>query len=503
MVGDSAVEDRPDSASLSILEELLKTALANSQVVLFMQDLDLRFTSLFNSHFGFTPEEVLGKTDADIFPPDDAATYTRLKRKVLETGETVRETVHVTRDGVSGHYDFVIQPWRDESGAVIGVGCAATDVTAKVRAMDELRFQAIVLESIHESVKVTDLDGRITYWNRGAEDIWGYRAEEMLGQPLAILYPEKDPGILAEDLSSIAQGHDQFDEWLGTHKNGDPVWVEIRTTALRDADGVCVGFVRVGKDITRRKQIEKERDLLLLREAELRRQLQQFLAMVAHEQRQGMTVILGHAQFLARRAAREEFEACRPSIAAIEGAATQMKRLVADLEDAASIGEGRFAIQPEPMDLAALVRAVVAERQMVTAQHQILVEAPGHLDGEWDPARLRQLVGNLVDNAIKYSPDGGEVIIRLGAQDSEVLLTVSDDGIGITAEQQEQLFDLFYRSGEVGDIAGLGLGLYLCQAIVQSHGGQIGVDSQVGQGSTFSVTLPITLSNVQRSGTSA
>jgi phosphoserine phosphatase RsbU/P len=491
-----ASHNLPPSLPLSAIEKPLRDALANSQVVLFTQDLDLRYTWIFNPHLDFTPDHVLGKTDSELLPAEDARILTRIKSEVLASGQAVRETVRTTRDGSPSYYDLVVEPQRDALGSIVGVVCASTDVTAHVLAMDERRFQSAVLESIHDSVIVTDLDGRITYWNRGAEDIFGYRAGEMLGQTPAILYPDMDPKKLAADLSSIAAGNDYQAEWRGRCKDGKLVWLDIRTTALHDAGGRFIGFVGVGEDITERRLAEEERDRVLRRERNLRQRLQHFLAMVAHEQRQGITVVLGHAQLLARRAVGSELEAWREPISVIERTAAQMRHLIDDLGDAAVAGEGQFAVSPEPIDLAQLVYSVVAERQALTGQHQIVVEAPERLDGEWDPMRLRQLVGNLVDNAIKYSPEGGEVIVRLGgAQEGQVLLAVSDDGIGITAEQQEQLFDLFYRTEEVEDVAGFGLGLYLCRAIVEAHGGQIAVESEPGEGSTFFVTLPIDSSN--------
>jgi phosphoserine phosphatase RsbU/P len=477
----------PEEDTSSTHSELLTTALAHSPVVLFTQDMDLRFTSVVNPQRGCLPDDILGKTPSELFPPDDATSITSMNQRVLATGHAASATVCTHHQGMPACCDFLVEPQRDAHGVIVGLFGAATE---SISTAGKDHFQTTVLESINDSVIVTDLDGRISYWNRGAEEAFGYQAGEMLGQTPALLYPDADPEKLKVDLDSIAQGDDHIGEWLGKHKNGDPVWVDIRTTALRDHDGVCVGFVGVGKDITRRKRLEEQRDLLLLRERAMRQRLQEFLAMVAHEERQGMTVVLGHAHHLAGASAEHDLHPYQESITAIQQAAMRVQSLIGDLEDAAAVGEGRFAILPETTDLVRIARAAVTEYQIASERHLLRVDAPRRLHVVGDPLRLRQLIGNLIDNAIKYSPDGGNIVIRIGVQGDRLHLAVSDRGVGIPEEQRERIFELFHRSQTHTVIAGMGLGLYLCRAIAEAHGGQIAIESEPGQGSTFSVTLP-------------
>lgn len=600
-----------EATTVQMPDEPLTSALSNSQVVLFTQDRDLRYTWILNPHLGFSPDDVLGKTDADLLPAEDAANLTRIKESVLASGQPARESVRVTHGETTAHYDLLVEPLRDAEGAIIGIICASTDITRYRHAADELRFQYTVLEtvsdaviavdldgrilywnpaaealfgytademlgelphrlfpeqdrdlfpsrfaavmdgstqrgeweavdkrgiprwvdmsarairdaagsitgvvgvgrdvterklledeqhflttvlgSIHDSVIATDLDGRITYWNRGAEDIFGYSAEEILGQTPAVLYPDLGTGALAADLASIAAGNDYQGEWRGRHKSGTEVWLDIRTTAQRDTNGTLVGFVGLGKEVTKRKHVERERERLLIRERASRRGLRQFLGLVAHDLRNPLTIISGYIQMLQRRVLPLDSDGYAQAVAAVDDATSMMQRLVGDLGDAAAVGEGHFAVQPVPVELTALVRTVVAECQTGAGGHQLLVAAPDAVHGEWDPQRLRQLLTNLVDNAIKYSPAGGEIRVTVQEEADEVVVRVQDSGVGIAEKEQQELFDLFVRGEETEDIAGFGMGLYICRAIVDAHGGRIEVESEPGRGSTFAVTLP-------------
>jgi signal transduction histidine kinase len=144
------------------------------------------------------------------------------------------------------------------------------------------------------------------------------------------------------------------------------------------------------------------------------------------------------------------------------------------------------------MDLVALARQVVESRQVTTAQHHILLEAPERVEGTWDAARLEQAMDNLVGNAIKYSPNGGQVRVRIERQDSQGLVSVSDQGLGMRPKELPQLFQLFSRLESAGTIEGSGLGLYIVRGIVEAHGGRIWAESAgPGQGSTFYLTLPL------------
>lgn len=230
----------------------------------------------------------------------------------------------------------------------------------------------------------------------------------------------------------------------------------------------------------------------LAREAQdARHQLQQFLGLVSHDLAQPLTSIQGYAQLLSRQTNSLPTERQQRAQVAIEAALRQMQRLVGDLKDTAQIGNGYFTLQPSRLDLVGLLRAVVTEQQATTNYHHLRLEAPESLAGNWDQDRLHQLFTNLLTNAIKYSPEGGEVCVQVHPTPQEVIVRVADQGIGMMPEQRAILFQPFVRLKQAKAVPGSGLGLYISKAIVEAHGGRIWVESEAGHGTSFSVALPL------------
>jgi signal transduction histidine kinase len=221
---------------------------------------------------------------------------------------------------------------------------------------------------------------------------------------------------------------------------------------------------------------------------EAREQLQEFISLVAHELRNPLTALRGHAQ----RFRRAELgpRQMEQSALVIEHTTQRLGRLVNDLLDTTQFSAGRFQTHPVQTDLAELAHEVVALQQPTTGQHRLILECPDRVDGDWDGERISQVLANLVSNALKYSPEGGDVRVQVRTTDADVTVCVSDQGPGIAPEQKQRLFQPFTRLIETAAAPGLGVGLYLARGIVEAHGGRIWVDSQPGAGSTFCFNLP-------------
>jgi signal transduction histidine kinase len=226
-------------------------------------------------------------------------------------------------------------------------------------------------------------------------------------------------------------------------------------------------------------------------EAQLAQQhLQNFLALAAHDLQNPITGILGFAQLLQRPKIRSATRT--QAVHAILQAAILMSRLIRDLVDAGNAGVGGFGLQPVPTDLVAVVQQVVESQAPMSSHHRILVDAPARLEGRWDADRLGQVLTNQIANAIKYSPDGGEIRIRARSQDDAAIVTVTDEGIGICTDDLPRLFRPFARLADSARFEGTGLGLYISQGIVVAHGGRISAESPgPGLGSTFTIRLPL------------
>lgn len=217
----------------------------------------------------------------------------------------------------------------------------------------------------------------------------------------------------------------------------------------------------------------------------------QFLSIVSHELRTPLTTIKGYAQMLGRKL--EDDSEGRRFTDTIDAQVSRLSRLVDDLLDVTRFARGQFELSRQHMDIVPVLQDVVSRFRLVTPKHTLELEVDqGPLEGDWDHDRLEQVMNNLVSNAIKYSPNGGRITISTRHEGNDLVVAVADEGIGISREDQERLFERFFRGSLEGqDIKGLGLGLYVTQRIIEAHGGTIAVRSVPGEGSEFSVTLPL------------
>jgi signal transduction histidine kinase len=227
------------------------------------------------------------------------------------------------------------------------------------------------------------------------------------------------------------------------------------------------------EDITERKALEQlQRD---------------FIALVTHELRNPLTAINAYALQMQHHGAYNE-----SSLATIVAKAEQLNRLIGDLADSSRLEADQLKLRRTPVDLIEVVRACTEQAQMASPSHRLRLEsAEPSLQGFWDRGRLTQVFSNLLGNAIKYSPGGGEVLLTIEDLGSAARVRVRDQGVGIPPVALPRLFDRFYRVPAItGQVQGLGLGLHVTRALVDAHGGSIEVESLLGQGSVFSVTLP-------------
>ncbi len=250
-----------------------------------------------------------------------------------------------------------------------------------------------------------------------------------------------------------------------------------------------IGRLRTAQQAAHRAQRESEEALRLRDEV---------LAALSHDLKAPLTAIKGTAQLLRRRVGKDKDggradERMAEGLDQIDATATAMARLLNELLDVARLQAGQpLALDLRPTDLVALARELAATHQQATEQHRLRVDtALPELVGCWDRFRLERMLGNLLFNAIKYSPAGGDVVVAVAREGEAAVVSVRDEGIGIPATDLQRLFERFHRAGNVGDIAGTGLGLATARQIVEQHGGTIGVSSSHGAGTTVTVRLPL------------
>jgi sigma-B regulation protein RsbU (phosphoserine phosphatase) len=347
-----------------------------------------------------------------------------------------------------------------------------------------LREQAVILGNVRDSVVVTDLRGHITHWNHGAEHLFGYTAQEMLGASTERLYPEQDVSRAAKDLARIVAGEDYRGEWQGRRKDGARVWVDIHTTLLRSERGEHLGFIGVAKDVTERKRVEDE----LRQRADFEQQL---IGIVSHDLRNPLSVMLLAASMLERRTDFDE--RTRTQLGRIVSNGERASRMIRDLLDftQARLGGG-IALYREPADLHALVRGVVEDSRASHPERELRLELTGDGRGVWDGDRMTQVMTNLLSNALTYGPAGEPVTVRAWSTDADWCVSIHNGGEGIPRELQEGLFEPMrrgpWRGG--GSSRSIGLGLYIVRHLVDAHGGTVELDSAPLHGTTFTVRLP-------------
>jgi PAS domain S-box-containing protein len=461
----------------------LRLVLQHSGVIAAEQDRDLRFTWIADSDPDHDPARVLGRRDDELAPADTAAMLTALKRQVLTTGQPVRQVVQTTVGGRARVYDVTVEPRRDSRGEIDGLNSAMVDVTERRRVEEELRRQVILLDQAYDAIIAWEWDGPITFWNRGAERLYGYTKAEAVGRVSHALLRSQHPASRQQFLDELER--DGFWEGEITHicQDGRRLTVETRHQLLRGPGGGVI--VEANRDMTDRQRAEAER--------------QAFLDAAAHDVKNPLTAIIGRAQLLERRLARGESdpEGMRAGLESIAASASHASQILDELVDAARLRLGQsLELHLAPVDLVALAEEAAAAHRGTSPGHTIQVEPAPALLGRWDAARLGRVLDNLLGNAIKYSPAGGTVTIAL-SREVEVdqvwaVLAVRDEGVGIPAADLPHIFERFHRGGNVaGSVAGSGLGLPAVRQIVAQHGGTIAVASSEGAGTVVTIRLPV------------
>jgi two-component system, chemotaxis family, CheB/CheR fusion protein len=354
---------------------------------------------------------------------------------------------------------------------------------------------AAIVESSDDAIISKNLDGRILSWNAGANRIFGYRAEEVVGKSITIIIPKELHGEEAQILEKIRRGEsvDHFDTVRLT-KDGRRIPISLTVSPVRDSRGIVVGASKIARDISERKLMEQ---LLVERDEALRqadRRKDQFLALVAHELRNQLGAIR-YAVELGKRSQRAADQQMAERV--IEQHAGHMSRLLEDLVDIARITHGTISLNKTKIELRSVVETAIetARRMLDSRNHQLSIDLPIEpVRFEGDALRLTQVYSNLLINAAKYTAPGGRIELRAAREGNEIVVVVRDNGMGISAEMMPRLFTLFSQGrpapGTDGE-NGLGVGLALVRGLVSLHGGSVQASSAgEGCGSEFTVRLP-------------
>jgi len=436
------------------------------------------------------------------------------------------------RAKLTGPFGYVLKPFEETE-----LHTAIQVAMQKHRAMSEQQKYAnmelqqseekfkILIESLRDyAICMLDLDGKVSSWNWGAQRTFGYKQEEIIGQNFSFFSCDDDTanGTPQWEIEQAKTAGSMHDEGWRKRKDGTKFWALVSLTRMNDAAGYHIGYAMVTRDLTERKCAEdrlrlaneglekriQERTAKLIEALQIR---DEFLSIASHELRNPLAAMCLQQTLLSRyfidflnekNNFPSDFLAGNAKILdkiakAIGSSQRQGKRLsslVDQLLDLTSIRIGKLDLKKELFNIAEVVEEIIDQQKADVPDIPDIkfVKPKNIIIGNWDRSRLEQIIGNLISNAIKYGNGNPiEVAISSDPENNSVSICVKDQGIGISKEMQESIFDKFQRIPEVRNINGLGLGLYIVKKIVEAHGGNVYVQSIPKQGSSFIVELPV------------
>jgi PAS domain S-box-containing protein len=447
--------------------------------------------------FGSTAAEMIGQSIQEIIPSERQTEEEEMFRRVSR-GEMVDhfETYRRRTNGTLVPVSLTLSPIRSLAGEIIGASTIGRDLTRTWRVQrDALRLAAIV-ESTDDAIVGKDLNGIVFSWNPAAERLFGFTADEMIGQSIRRIIPEHRQSEEDHVLSRIRSGQRvEHYETIRQHKDGTLRSVSLTVSPIRNQDGTVIGASKIARDIGERQRADEERRRLLTIARDASQLRDEFLATLSHELRTPLNAVVGYLRMIQAGLLNEEKRAQAVETAARN--ATSLTQIVEDILDVSRIISGKIRLNVQAVDLSTIVRDVLDTVRPGADAKDLRLQAildPRTPPVSGDPERLRQILWNLCTNAVKFTNRGGRIEVRLEQVNSHVELTVTDTGIGIAADFLPHVFDRFRQAeSAIGRLhGGLGLGLAISRHLIESQGGRIFAHSRgPGQGSTFRIELPI------------
>jgi PAS domain S-box-containing protein len=480
----------------------LQQIIDNSAAVIFVKDGEGRFllaNRAFNELFHFTRDEVIGKTDDYLpIPRETPGTVRANDLAALREDRAIEFEETVTTHGVTHTFLSLKFPLHDAQGRPYATCGIATDISGRKRFEDQLRSNVSLLqatlESTGDAILVVDGAGRAVRLNRRFTETWGHT--EGRGGELFNLDKLRRPGVFRDELARLALHPDDNSSGIVEFEDGR---IFESYSQPQRMDGVVVGRVWSFRDVTVRVGAERERDRLLVDERRARadaeeavRARDEFLSVASHELRTPLASLQLAIQGLTRRLGTDVAAAVERNLALSTRQLRRLGALIGLLLDVSRIQAGRLELDRRLIDLRDVVRESAAQlaEDFSRSGSALTVRGDRPVIGLWDGSRMEQLAINLLTNAIKFG-DGKPIEVAVGEAKGTARLTVADHGIGMSRDVQQRIFQRFGRGVSARHYAGLGLGLYIVKTIAQAHGGDVSVSSAVGQGSTFTVELPV------------
>ncbi len=439
--------------------------------------------------YGYLAEEVIGQSNSRLIPPE-STNEAADNRSKIRAGYKIEpyETLGIRKDGSTISISLTLSPIYDGNGVVIGTSGISRDITAEKEASQNARNMAFIIQSSNDAITSFDIDRTFTSWNAAAERMFGYLAEEMIGQSILLLIPPENVHEETDNRSKIKDGYKiEPYETTRIRKDGSSIPISLTISPIYDGNGAIIGSSGIARDITAEKAMIRQLKAM----NELRNE---FVTTVAHDLRAPMTSISGFAHLLI-----DEWDATDDGkkieyLQIIARNTDTLAQFVEDVLQVARIEAGEYTYHIGSFDAPALAQRALAEAIGPNIDWRFKLTAPDDLPLVCgDEERVWQVLTNLLSNAVKFSPAPEPIVVELSSIGDFVQVAVIDRGIGIAKEDLPKLFRKSGRLVKSGSpiTPGNGLGLFICKTLVEAQGGRIWCESAPGAGSTFFFTIPV------------
>jgi PAS domain S-box-containing protein len=438
---------------------------------IYMSPSCLRFTGYTSAEFIDDPGLYL-----KVIHPDDRDRVEAHMREDMHHQERVEfEFRIIRRDGQERWISHACRPVLDENGSFLGRRTSNRDITERKRMEDELRVKDLAVTSAASGIAIVDLNGYVTYLNLACLSMWNYEEEEALGKHVTSFFTDKNKADLG--LKTILEEGAWQDELEAKQSDGSIFNVQVLANLVVNAKGEPFCMMVSFMDITERKKLDQLKD--------------EFIGLVSHELRTPLTIISGCLSTVLteweRLPSGEAQQLLRD--AALES--ESLSYLIENLLELSRAQAQQLSLYAEPTDVKALVRETLTKVKRQASSHQFVSSLPDKIQLiNADPLRIERILYNLLDNAAKYSPPGTQIKVSARVEPECLVIGIHDRGRGLTPSEQAKLFSPFQRMDSLDRVRGAGLGLIVCQRLVEAHGGEIWVESKKGSGSTFFFSLP-------------
>jgi PAS domain S-box-containing protein len=439
--------------------------------------------------FGYTAQEAVGKHISLLIPTELIKEEEMILGKI-KRGEVLQhyETIRLAKNGIRLNISVTVSPLRDKEGKIIGASKIARDVTDIKQAdlvlkKSEENFRQLA-DLMPEKVTTTDAEGNVIYYNKNWLDYTGLSFEELKGWKWeSTMHPDDMRINIPLWKHAIENGIPLETEERIKNKTGEYRWHLSRVAPVKDDDGKITKWISATTEIQKIKEEEQRKD--------------DFLKMVSHELKTPVTSITGYVQLLLHILKEEQnpsFAFMETPLVRIDSQVARLGKLIAEMLDLSRLNSGKLEMEKEIFNLEELISETILDIGFTNNTHSIHFTGDKTVKVFGDRNRIGQVIINLVNNAIKYSPEDDRIEISMSPSGKDkIAVTVTDHGIGIDKVHQQKIFERFYRVGGESEknYSGFGIGLFITAEIIERHGGNISVESEKNKGASFTFTLPL------------